>query len=464
MKTQEKIIKGKGYFIRVLKIRKNSFEMINFYELDKKKYPYLLDSVASGNKRARFSIVFYKPKITILKKNGNQINFLRKFDEAWRNEKINQEDFFCERKKFKLPFTGGWFLYLGYELVNEIEPSLKLPKSPFLFPTAFASRVKSAIIFDKIEENLYIFSEESEKEIEDIYTDFLKINLDKKYSYEKKKIEVILKGSDIQHQIDIKKCIDFIYQGEIFQANLSRLWEFKVDSDLKDHEIYRELCKTNPSPFSGLVSYKDSSIISSSPERLVSVKNRTVETRPIAGTRPRGQSGITDIELSRELMESEKERAEHLMLVDLERNDIARVCKAGSVKVNEMMVVESYSHVHHIVSNIKGILKEDKSPGDIIAAVFPGGTITGCPKIKCIEILGDLEKMGRGPYTGSFGYVNHDGNLDFNILIRSLVKERNKLSLRAGGGIVADSIPEKETQETEAKANAMLKALQNIRR
>ena len=226
---------------------------------------------------------------------------------------------------------------------------------------------------------------------------------------------------------------------------------------------YEELRKTNPSPFSGLLMLEEGSIISSSPERLVSVKKNIIETRPIAGTRPRGKTGITDVELSRELISSAKERAEHLMLVDLERNDIARVCEAGSVKVDEMMVVESYSHVHHIVSNIKGKLKEGIKPGKIISAVFPGGTITGCPKVKCIEILGNLEKIGRGPYTGSFGYINHNGNLDLNILIRTLVREENKLSLRAGGGIVADSIPEKETLETEVKANAMLKALQNLR-
>ena len=188
-----------------------------------------------------------------------------------------------------------------------------------------------------------------------------------------------------------------------------------------------------------------------------------METRPIAGTRPRGKSGLTDVELSRELIGSEKERAEHLMLVDLERNDISRVCKPGTVEVNEMMVVESYSHVHHIVSNIKGTLDEDIKPGKIISAVFPGGTITGCPKVRCMEILGDLEKIGRGPYTGSFGYINHNGDLDFNILIRTMIREDDKLFLRAGGGIVADSIPEKETFETEAKANAMLKTLQNIR-
>ena len=150
------------------------------------------------------------------------------------------------------------------------------------------------------------------------------------------------------------------------------------------------------------------------------------------------------------------------MLVDLERNDISRICKPGSVKVNEMMSIESYAHVHHIVSNVRGKKLEKVSPGNIIASMFPGGTITGCPKVRCMEILGELEKVGRGPYTGSFGYITHSGNMDINILIRSILKEDNKLFFRAGGGIVADSIPKNETFETEAKANGMLRALRSF--
>ena len=288
--------------------------------------------------------------------------------------------------------------------------------------------------------------------------------IDKIHVLEKKSkrnyiVELINKRTQDDHCRDVRKCIDFIFSGEIFQANLSRLWEFQVDKDLKSTELYEILRQSNPSPFGGLVVLPEGSIVSSSPERLVKIENETLQTRPIAGTRPRGESALTDIHLSNELISSLKERAEHLMLVDLERNDISRVCKPGSVKVNEMMIIESYAHVHHIVSNVVGVLKEKMNPGKIISAIFPGGTITGCPKVRCMEILGDIEKIGRGPYTGSLGYVTHDGNLDLNILIRSMVHEKEKIFLRAGGGIVADSIPEKETLETEAKANGMLKAL-----
>ena len=193
---------------------------------------------------------------------------------------------------------------------------------------------------------------------------------------------------------------------------------------------------------------------------MLSINKDHLETRPIAGTRPRGRSGLLDIELSNELINSDKEKAEHLMLVDLERNDISRVCLPGSVKVDEMMTIESYAHVHHIVSNISGKLKKNVLPLDAIMAVFPGGTITGCPKVRCMEILGELEKEGRGPYTGSIGYLTHNGNIDFNILIRTMLLEKESLYFRAGGGIVSDSIPQNETLETEAKANGMLRTVE----
>ena len=179
----------------------------------------------------------------------------------------------------------------------------------------------------------------------------------------------------------------------------------------------------NPSPFAALVKFEDNFIISSSPERLVSVKEDLLETRPIAGTRPRGSSGLHDIELSKELINSDKEKAEHLMLVDLERNDISKVCKPGSVKVNEMMKIESYAHVHHIVSNVCGENFPMLHPVKLLILCF-GGTITGCPKVRCMEILGELEKVGRGPYTGSLGYITHNGNMDINILIRSILQEK----------------------------------------
>jgi anthranilate synthase component I len=200
-------------------------------------------------------------------------------------------------------------------------------------------------------------------------------------------------------------------------------------------------------------------VISSSPERLVQIQNGRVHTRPIAGTRPRGADAASDRQLAAVLLSNEKERAEHVMLIDLERNDLGKVCVGGSVRVDEFMSVETYAHVHHIVSNVSGALRSDVSPVDVLRAVFPGGTITGCPKVRCMEIIAALEGCGRGAYTGSLGYIGRDGSADFNILIRTMSSDASGVSFRAGAGIVADSDPNRELAETRAKALGLLQAL-----
>jgi anthranilate synthase component 1 len=250
-----------------------------------------------------------------------------------------------------------------------------------------------------------------------------------------------------------------IAAGDVYQANLSREWSTELASDVNGSDIYASLCETNPGPFAGLARWRDVEVISSSPERLLKVRNGIAATRPIAGTRPRSENDARDSKLSAELFSHPKELAEHVMLIDLERNDLGRVCAPGSVEVDEMMVLESYAHVHHIVSNVKGLLRDDVMPGQAIAAVFPGGSITGCPKVRCMEIIAELERGPRGAYTGSFGYLNRDGSLDLNILIRTMVKKGNTVTIRAGSGIVADSDPAAELEETRAKAKGMLRAL-----
>ncbi len=452
------ISQNDGWFAKEIKLQGKKIDLLSLHNVNPAKYPYFLDSSSRGNKKNRFSILFYNPKVVLEKKESDKFFFLKQFDEIWKRDKQKQSNITLNNKI--IPFGGGWFLYLGYELAKEIEPSLKIPPSPFKMPTAFASRVHTAIIYDNVDDEFFIVSDNSQSFDRDVLV--IEKDLSKIYDEKNKKkgtIKILMKGSEFEHQHQVKKCIKYIFQGEIFQANLSRIWKFEISKNVKSSDIYRQLRFKNPSPFAGLINYKNSSIISSSPERLVSVFEEKLETRPIAGTRPRGSSGLQDIELSKELINSDKEKAEHLMLVDLERNDISKVCKPGSVEVNEMMTIESYAHVHHIVSNIRGEKLDNVTPGKIISSVFPGGTITGCPKVRCMEILGELEQDGRGPYTGSFGYVTHSGNMDINILIRSMLRENNKLFFRAGGGIVADSVPENETFETEAKANGMLKAL-----
>jgi anthranilate synthase component 1 len=226
--------------------------------------------------------------------------------------------------------------------------------------------------------------------------------------------------------------------------------------------LYRKLRVTNPAPFACLADFNEFAVISSSPERLVRVRDGWVDTRPIAGTRPRGDDPARDQALLEELIAHPKERAEHIMLIDLERNDLGRICDYGTVKVDELMAVESYQHVHHIVSNVRGKLRKGVTPGQVIRAVFPGGTITGCPKVRCMEIIAELEQTGRGAYTGSVGYLNHNGDMDLNILIRTMTltgNTRNTLKFRTGAGIVMDSIPGNELKETRHKARGLLRAL-----
>jgi len=262
----------------------------------------------------------------------------------------------------------------------------------------------------------------------------------------------------------VRRCQELIAAGDIYQANLSHRFTVTGDAFLarpecqSDLALYARVRALNPSPFSGLLRFGHTSLISSSPERLVRLDGRRADTRPIAGTRPRGANTVADLRLAHELRSDEKERAEHVMLVDLERNDLGRVCAYGSITVDELMTLEQYSHVNHLVSQVTGILTPHATGFDLLKAVFPGGTITGVPKIRCMEIIEELEPVRRGPYTGSMGYFSWSGDLDFNILIRTLVRKNNTGYLQVGAGIVADSDPAREYEETIHKAQAFLSA------
>ena len=251
---------------------------------------------------------------------------------------------------------------------------------------------------------------------------------------------------------------DYLRAGDVFQVNLSRGWRASFDVAPDPAAWYARLRAANPAPFAGLLAQADWALASSSPERLVSVREGRVQTRPIAGTRPRLE-GDDEAERIRELVGHPKERAEHVMLIDLERNDLGRVCVPGSVEVDELMSVESYAHVHHIVSNVRGRLRAEATPGALIGAVFPGGTITGCPKVRCMQVIAELEGRGRGAYTGSLGYLDRNGDMDLNILIRSAWLAGVTLELRAGAGLVVDSVAAAELEETRAKARGLLRAL-----
>ena len=275
------------------------------------------------------------------------------------------------------------------------------------------------------------------------------------------KIEIFHATTEKEYSDMVMRTKDYIAAGDIFQANLSLRISASIEN-IMPWEIYKVLRSVNPSPFAAFMDFGEYSIVSSSPERLVSVRNGIVETRPIAGTRPRGRDKTEDDMMRKNLLLNDKERAEHIMLIDLERNDIGRVCDYGTVEVDEFMTTEDYSHVMHIVSNIKGRLAGTKTLMDTIKAVFPGGTITGVPKVRCMEIIDEIEQLRRGPYTGAIGYIGFSECMDLNIIIRTFTTKNGMAYVQAGAGIVADSDPSREYQESLKKAEALIRTLELV--
>ena len=454
----------KGLKIHLMQGQKS---LLALHQNNPDRYPFLLESVASSIEdkadktcSSRFDILFAFPQETLTLSNDEKLigygdiegnNFLNNLSNWWKTKHNNSIK--CQQ----LPFSGGWFLYLGYELAKQVELQLKLKKSST--PIAYATRIPAAIIYDHKEDNTYCICEDEFDYLKQLKTDVEQIiAVDINSPVEFKNIN---EENESQYLQSIDKVKQYIVDGDVFQVNLSRLWKIEnIKDKVSTVNLYQKLRETNPAPFSGLAAHNNFTIISSSPERLIKVTNSLAETRPIAGTRRREHDKEKDLALKEELIAHPKERAEHIMLIDLERNDLGRICTPGTIKVDELMVLESYAHVHHIVSNVRGQLKDGVLPGDVIKAVFPGGTITGCPKVRCMEIISELEHEARGAYTGSMGYLNHNGDMDINILIRTITLENNTLSFRAGAGLVADSVAQAELEETRHKARGLLLALQ----
>jgi len=422
------------------------------------RYPALLESVTRVSAQARYDILFAFPQDTLVLSSDGQVRrgnghvvtggFLDALDAAWRAERVAQSH------DDDLPFHGGWVLLLAYELAAEIEPTLRLHCSQHL-PIASAVRCPAAVIVDHVRERTILVAEAGQESLLDAMEADLQVS---------PSIPVLATPEAIEEDdpslflLGVERIHEHLHAGDLFQANLSRAWRASFAAAPTAASLYAALRKANPAPFAGLLQQKEWAVVSSSPERLVEVRRGTAQTRPIAGTRPR-VAGDDDLARIRELTAHPKERAEHVMLIDLERNDLGRVCRPGTVEVNELMVVESYAHVHHIVSNVRGRLRDGVTPGQVIAATFPGGTITGCPKVRCMEIIASIEDAPRGAYTGALGYLDRNGDLDLNILIRTLTLNAKEVTLRAGAGIVADSVASKELDETRAKARGMLRAL-----
>lgn len=464
-------------------LNNDSIDLSLFNSYNRQRYPYLLLSSASKQSNTQYNILIACPQYFLTLNSDKTLSctnadlaistgFFETLEKHYQHNKVDAPA--GQDQSDSLPFTGGWFVYLSYEMAEEIEPCLSLPRLSATQPLAIAARCPAAIIFDNKNKQCLAMVETQYAylldEIEQDYKNIAGLYADSPYKSNSKtaiELERLVEEDSCRYVKQVEKIKQYIVEGDVFQANLSRQWQASLKSKVSDADLFRALSKRNPSSFSAMVSLQNMSIISSSPERLVSVKytaccssadkNAIVETRPIAGTRPRDNNKQNDQALAEELLAHPKEQAEHIMLIDLERNDLGRVCCPGSIEVNELMTLESWQHVHHIVSNVRGVLANGKSPIDVLRAVFPGGTITGCPKVRCIEILAELEQQARGAYTGSLGYINNDGSMDFNILIRTMVREGNKITFRAGGGIVNDSIAEKELAETRAKAKGLLK-------
>jgi anthranilate synthase component 1 len=412
------------------------------------RYPLLLESAAAHPLTGRYDILPAFPE-TLIAARDHGVDFLHELATACRLTPTATDD-------HGLPFVGGWIAYLGYELAGVIEPRLKLPHpTDSSLPMALAWRCPAALIHDHLRGESWAVAER-EPDLQRLVAD-----LSQATAPDTTLPACRLSEQDpARHLAAIARAQDYIRAGDIFQANLSRRWQADFAAPVAPEAVYARLRRTNPAPYAASLRWGDAAVLSSSPERLLQAKAAWIQTRPIAGTRRRASDPAEDEALARELLAHPKERAEHVMLVDLERNDLGRICRPGTVRVSERLQVETYAHVHHIVSAVEGELRADVDVAAILAALFPGGTITGCPKVRCMEIIAELEGEARGPYTGSVGYVSRNGRMDFNILIRTAHLDGRRLSFRAGGGIVADSDPERELAETRIKAKGILQALE----
>jgi anthranilate synthase component 1 len=438
------------------------FDLLDLHRSAPARYPLLLESAAAGTAQGRWDLLLATNGESIRANEGER--FLAALDREWRSLRVEREEHADDGGRW--PFRGGWALYLGYELAGEIEPVLSLPRAPGALPVALALRCPAAILRDRASGECVAVAETAHAGmLHAIEADIAALAALPPLP-EWTPPQAIDEDEPLRFTDGVRRVLDYLAAGDVFQANISRGWNAEFATAPQPAELFQRLRRHNPAPFAGVFAGEGWAVVSASPERLVSVRGdpgsspgqAVVETRPIAGTRPRFE-GDDDAARIRDLVGNPKERAEHVMLIDLERNDLGRVCTPGSVEVDELMTVESYAHVHHIVSNVRGRLRADATPGSVIAAVFPGGTITGCPKVRCMQVIAELEGQGRGAYTGAFGWLNRDGDMDLNILIRSAEIEGANLRFRTGAGIVADSDPRRELEETRAKARGMLRAL-----
>ncbi|HEX9909182.1 MAG TPA: anthranilate synthase component I family protein [Thermoplasmata archaeon] len=416
----------------------------------------MLESVEGTKKTARYSFIgvdpihAFKSRDGLVQSDGETVKVKDPF-EALRS---CFRSFRCGTSELA-PFSGGMVGYVGYGMVKYFEGIREPSSVDSSVPDLYFVIPKHLVCIDHLNSRTLLISH---GKIAD-----LRAALEKAKARQPSEISIGEGRSNTSkesYEGIVSKAKEHILDGDIFQVVLSRRTDFRVRGD--PLEMYRVLRKLNPSPYLFYLDFNEVQLLGSSPEMLVRLEGKKLTTRPLAGTRPRSADPEEDEKLKLEMLLDEKERAEHLMLVDLHRNDMGRVSRFGSVKVNELMAVEKYSHVQHIVSNIESEISPDKDAFDALRACFPAGTVTGAPKVRAMEIISCLEKQPRGPYAGTVGYFDFTGNMDFAITIRSISVTGGKASIQAGAGIVADSAPEREYIETEHKMRAMLEAMRTL--
>ncbi len=461
-------------------------------------YPMLLESSRTNDRTGRYSFVTADPYLIFKSRDdalelilpaipagkyGRRATMKRKPLQKLR-ELLN--NFRTGRLPGLPPFTGGAIGFLSYDFVHQFERLPRTAVSDLDIPDAYFIFVDLVVAFDHVLNKVWVIVNPGAREQElgfrrpepgqwgalyDRASERLAATIaklgavtmqDNASASEGQQagtgVDLVPSLTQVEFESMVRRCKEYIAAGDIYQANVSQRLSASI-GDADPVRLYKSLRTINPSPFAAFLDFGDLQLVSSSPERLIRLRESIADTRPIAGTRRRGSDHAETRELSIELLTNEKERAEHIMLLDLERNDLGKVCEYGTVIVDEMMVIEDYSHVIHIVSNVRGKLTPGRDAFDLVRAVFPGGTITGVPKVRCMEIIDELEPVARGPYTGSIGYFSNTGDMDLNIIIRSFVIKDGTAYIHVGAGIVADSDPSGEYFETLQKAEALKKAL-----
>jgi len=463
-----------------------------FLKIRDERYGYLLESVEGGEKWARYSFLGSRPAL-VIKGSLEELTLIRPKQvdriQVKKDPLETLKEIMADYQPVEVEgvprFFGGAVGYLGYDLIRSIERLPDFHHDRLDLPVIYLMVTDTLLIFDNVAQKIKVVSNvhltgrgrqgpdtarrayrEAVVKIETIIAQLKKTNRLRKErrrrSGKRSELKIASNMSPSAFQKMVRQAKEYIRSGDIFQVVLSQRFETDVRSAAFD--IYRALRVINPSPYMYYLQLDGLELVGSSPEVLVRCEDGKIELRPIAGTRPRGRNEEEDQRLESELLADQKERAEHIMLVDLGRNDVGRVSEVGKVQVEKLMAVERYSHVMHLVSQINGRLRKDKDIYDVMRASFPAGTVSGAPKIRSMEIIEEAEPTGRGPYAGAVGYFSFSGNMDTCINIRTIVIKDGRAYIQAGAGIVADSDPEREYQETVNKAKAMLAAIEMAQR